>query len=158
MMRFIILFVACFTVFGCDDNRIFEKNKDLSNKVWLADSIVQFTFDIKDISKPYDLYFNVRNSVSYPYENIYITYYLKDTANSELRSELLNFNLFDPKTGQPYGDGLGDVFDHQFRIIENYRFNRPGLHIMELKQYMRMDSLPEVLSAGILVALAESKE
>ena len=67
----------------------------------------------------------------------------------------MNYNLFDPKTGEPFGNGLGDVFDHQFLLLENYKFERPGPYNFKLQQYMRMDSLPEVLSAGIRVEKVE---
>ncbi len=157
-MRIIIFFLATLFLTGCEDNRVFEQNTDIDNKIWLADSVVDFKFEIADITKPYHLYFNLRNTVSYPYENIYVTYTLKDTLNNEINKELINYNLFDPKTGKPFGSGLGDVFDHQFLIMENYKFERPGSYIFEIQQYMRMDSLPEVLSAGVRVEEVQVEE
>ncbi len=136
---------------SCDESRVYETNIDINNKIWLADSIIRHDFEIKDIKETYNLYVNIRNTVGYPYENIYLTYYLKDTANNELRKDLINFNLFDPKTGKPYGDGLGDLFDHQFMVLKDLSFDRPGPYVFELQQYMRMDSLPEIMSVGLRV-------
>jgi gliding motility-associated lipoprotein GldH len=139
---------------ACDQPRVYEQNIDIGNKIWVADSLLSFQFDPKDISKNYNLYFNIRNTAAYPFENIYVTYYLKDTLGNELKKKLINYNLFDPKTGKPFGSGLGDVFDHQFLILENYKFERPGPYVFQLQQYMRRDSLPEIMSAGLRVEVA----
>jgi gliding motility-associated lipoprotein GldH len=139
---------------ACDQPRVYEQNIDIANKIWIADSLLSFQFDPKDISKNYNLYFNIRNTAAYPFENIYVTYYLKDTLGNELKKKLINYNLFDPKTGKPFGSGLGDVFDHQFLILENYKFERPGPYVFQLQQYMRRDSLPEIMSAGLRVEVA----
>lgn len=158
MIRVGLFIAIILLVSSCDDSRLFESNRDLDSKIWMADSVIDFSFEIVDISKEYNLYINLRNTASYPYENIYMTYYLKDTADNLLSTALVDFDLFDSKTGQPYGDGLGDVFDHQFELLKNYKFDRPGPYIFELKQYMRMDSLPEILSAGVRVESAEVKK
>lgn len=150
-MRVLIVLTIFCSFASCDESRVFEENSDIENKIWIADSILNFDIDIQESKETYNLYINIRNSVSYPYENIYLTYYLKDTLGNQLESELVNFNLFDPKTGRPLGDGLGDIFDHQFLVLDNYKFQKPGRYVLQLQQYMRMDSLPEILSAGIRV-------
>jgi gliding motility-associated lipoprotein GldH len=150
-MRFILIISSLFLFISCDDQRIVEQNIDFKNKIWLADSLITLPFDITDTQKSYNIYFNLRNTISYPYENIYVTYYLKDTAEVELKKELISYNLFDPKTGKPYGSGLGDIFDHQFLIFDNFKFSKPGPYILQVQQYMRMDSLTEVVSAGTRV-------
>lgn len=157
-MRYFFYFIILITLASCDESRIFEKNEDLENKVWIADSSVSFRFDIPDLRERYNLYFNVRNTSAYPYENIYIKYQLSDTLNNVLKNELVNYNLFDPKTGEPYGSGLGDVFDHQLLLLKDFKFERPGPFVFEMRQYMRMDSLPELLSAGMKVELVKTKE
>jgi gliding motility-associated lipoprotein GldH len=152
MRIILIFFISCSFLFvACDDQRIVEKNVDFKNKIWLSDSLVTLPFEITDTQKNYNIYFNIRNTVSYPYENIYITYYLKDTADVELEKNLVNYNLFDTKSGKPFGSGLGDVFDHQFLLLENFEFSKPGLYVLQVQQYMRMDSLTEVVSAGTRV-------
>lgn len=150
-MRIICLLLTICLLSSCDDQRLYENNKELADKYWLADSVLNFEFEVQDIGTPYNLYINIRNTASYPYENIYLTYYLKDSLDKELKSELINYNLFDPKTGQPFGEGLGDIFDHQFLLLKNYQFQTTGTYSFNLQQYMRMDSLPEVLAAGVRV-------
>lgn len=157
-MRYLYYLLFIIILASCDDSRIFEDNTDIDNKIWIADSTVSFQFNVPDLKENYNLYFNVRNTASYPFENIYIRYQLSDTLNNQLKNELLNYNLFDPKTGEPYGSGLGDVFDHQLILLKDYKFERPGPYVLEFKQYMRMDSLPEILSTGIRVEFAKERQ
>ena len=56
--------------------------------------------------------------------------------------------LFDPKSGEPYGSGVGDLFDHSQPVLENYTFPASGDYKAELRQYMRLDTLPYILSVG----------
>lgn len=147
--------LAIFTFFGCDQSRLFEENIDFENRIWLANDIKVIHFTVPDIQNNYNIYFNVRNTVNYPHYNLYISYKLKDSLNQILSEDLLNFNLFDPKTGAPNGgSGLGDIFDHQFPLLEEYTFEHPGSKRLELRQFMRYDSLPDIVSTGMRIEIA----
>ncbi len=147
----IFLIFSIFIAFGCNRTRIFENNVKFSNRIWNKDSAAVFDFEITDINTDYKFYFNLRNTILYPYQNIYLSYSLEDTLGNVYDSDLTNINLFNSKTGKPYGSGMGDIFDHQYLVIENYQFNNPGLYQFRIKQYMRMDSLPEIMSVGLRV-------
>ena len=136
---------------GCDGNRIFEKNKKFNERFWTIDETVEFDFIIDDINQNYNFYFNLRNTLLYPYQNIYLSYSLEDTLGNVYSSDLTNIDLFDRKTGKPMGDGLGDIFDHQYKVIDDYQFNNPGVYRFKIKQYMRMDTLLEIMSVGLRI-------
>lgn len=141
---------------SCDENRVYEANVDFPDKQWAVDSIPAFEFEVTDPSKSYNIYWNVRNTVAYPYRNLYLTYYIEDTAGHQLTKDLHNMLLFEPKTGKPYGSGLGDIFSHQFMALPNYKFDKAGMYRIRLEQYMRTDTLPEILSVGTRVENAEA--
>jgi gliding motility-associated lipoprotein GldH len=63
-------------------------------------------------------------------------------------------DLFDPITGAPLGDGLGDIFDHRILAVSNQRFPENGLYRFKIQQFMRQDSLPLILSVGLRVEKA----
>lgn len=144
-----VLILLAFQLTSCDANRVFEKNVELPQKMWLADSTVHFEFTLASSKKRYNLYYNIRNTRSYPFQNIYVRYHLHDTLGNEVGKSLINQDLFDPKTGRPYGSGIGDVFDHQFLILENYKFDRVGVYQFNLQHYMRPDTLQEIVSVGL---------
>ena len=157
-MRILAVVLLLVVISACDDNRLSEQNIDIDNKAWVADTTYSFQFNVPDIRERYRLYMNVRNTLSYPYENLYINYQLTDTLNNIIKKELVNYNLFDPRTGRPYGEGLGDVFDHQFLLIDNFKFDRTGPFRLNMQHYMRMDTLPEILSVGYRVEYASVED
>ncbi len=157
MFKYLVYFSLVFSIgfISCDNSRVFEKNIEFKDKVWHSDSVISIQFNIIDAKKTYNLYYNLRNTISYPYHNIYVNYTLEDTLGRQLRSSLVNTNLFDPKSGRPLGSGLGDVFDHQVLILSDHKFDRPGAYNFNIQQYMRKDSLPEILAVGVRVESPE---
>lgn len=151
LMFFVILW-------GCNTETIYEKNHDFSNKFWHVDSVPAFNFRINDADIPYDINYHVRNTDAYPFYNIYFKYYLQDSAtNRELASAMENLILFEPKTGKPKGGGLGDIFNHDYTILENYNFDTTGTYQIKLEHFMRRDTLPEIISVGISVQKAHEE-
>ena len=147
--------VITFLFVSCDQSRVYEENVDFADKKWVVDSVPAFEFEIEDPSKPYNIYWNVRNTVAYPYRNLYLTYYLEDTTGRRITTDLHNMVLFEPKTGKPYGSGLGDIFSHQFMALPDFKFDEAGVYRVRLEQYMRTDTLPEIVSVGLRVEDAE---
>lgn len=140
-----------FLAISCNSDRIYENNIKIPERIWTIDDPAIFRFDIEDTHIPYNFYFNLRNSILYPYQNIYLNYSLMDTLGNVFRSDLVNIRLFDSRTGEPLGDGLGDIFDHQYLVIEDYSFNNPGSYQMRVTHYMRPDSLPEIMAVGLRI-------
>lgn len=155
---FVVFLIALLGLTACDSSRVYEENIEFDNKIWAADSTVDFEFSIDNAQQPYNLYYNLRNTRSYPFQNIYVIYSLKDTLGNKIDSTLVNRDLFHPKTGKPFGSGLGDVFDHQFKILSDYRFDQPGVYRLKLQQFMRPDSLTEVVAVGVRVEKAGQSE
>ncbi|MBD0259510.1 MAG: gliding motility lipoprotein GldH [Cytophagales bacterium] len=156
-MRILLPLLLIGALFACDPVRLYEKNQDLEEYQWYIDTIPTFQFEVKDVSVPYNIYYNIRNAAAYPYYNLYITYYLSDNTGKILTSRLQELTLMDPQTGKPLGDGMGDIFDHRILSVGNYRFPRPGTYTFKVKQYMRKDPLPGIMSVGVRVEQAGGK-
>ncbi|MBA4057153.1 MAG: gliding motility lipoprotein GldH [Marivirga sp.] len=154
-----ILPALCISVLfltGCDDTRVFEQITDFEKRQWLIAEKPQFEFDIENINVKYNLYGDIRNSVSYPYSRFFFTYYLQDSTGVELQSKLMTEFLFDAKTGKPFGkSGIGDLYDHRFLLLRNYQFKHKGTYKVTFEQFMRMDTLPGILAVGLRVEKAE---
>lgn len=151
LVQLLVSLFFTFAICSCDKNRVYEENHDLDSKSWYIDSVQAFSFKIEDVKKPYNVLINVRNSESYPYYNLFLRYYLTDSLGKELKSQQVELMLMDAKTGKPEGKGIGDIFSHQFGLLNGYIFQKPGTYTLKLKQYMRQDPLPEVYSVGIRV-------
>lgn len=139
---------------SCDTNAVYKAYEDIDDGKWYIKNAPSFTFEIEDASVPYNIYYNLRNNLSYGYYNLYLTRYLRDANGKEIESRLDELILMDPKTGKPNGDGIGDLFDHKFLMKRNYRFPKPGKYTMQIRQYMRQDPLLNIQSVGITVEKA----
>jgi gliding motility-associated lipoprotein GldH len=138
-----------FLSISCDKKTVFNQNKDFKNAKWFIKEECTFDIVINDPSKPFKLYYNVRNNLTYPYYNLYVTRYLYDEKGKKIEEKLDEIILADEKTGKPLGTGLGDIFDHKVLVSKNYTFPAKGKYKMVVKQFMRQNPLPDVLSFGI---------
>ena len=150
------LFVLVGLFASCDNNRIYETNYDFEDQTWKVKETPEFEFRIDDARKKYNLYINVRNSLDYPYSRIFISYHLQDSTGHELQTKLCMQDLFNQKTGIPFGSsGIGDLYDHQFPILNNFEFNMLGSYKIKLEQFTRQDTLKGVLAVGLRVESVE---
>ncbi|OON66179.1 gliding motility lipoprotein GldH [Hymenobacter sp. CRA2] len=165
MLRTLHLFLlraACFGLLmgltACDPNRVFETNEDLPDYAWSVQNKPAFEFEITDPNQPYNVYLNVRNASAYGYYNLYVKATLTGPAGPVGKPMLHQMILMDPKTGEPRGDGTGDIFDHQFLALRDQRFPQAGKYRMVLEQYMRQDVLPGIMAVGVRVEKAAPGE
>lgn len=150
--RIILVFFGLLLVIAsCDLGRVYEVNKDLPNGKWALDSIQVFKVSIKDRSNKHNILLNIRNGYSYKYSNLYVKYYILDTSNTVLTSNKAELFLMDIKTGKPLGNGVGDIYEHQFKLLEQYDFPYLGDFKIKIKQYMRDPILTEIYSVGVRV-------
>ena len=155
MTRYLSIIALFVLIVSCDSSRVYEDFNDMEEAFWHLDSIQTFRFEIDDTTRSYNLRSTFRNASSYPFYNLYFQYTLEDSVGNVLRQGLKQVDLFDPKTGEPYGSGLGDLFDHSFVLEEDYTFESAGSYTLSFKQYMRRDTLPFILSVGARVEFAQ---
>ncbi len=154
-----VLFVS-FALTFCTPLSDFKAINDFKNNAWSIDSTQSFTFEITDVSKSYDFYYLVRNATVYPFYNLYIKRSLTDSTGKAMSKSMDELILFDAKTGKPFGSGLGDIFDHKFKIksLSNYRFKQAGKYTFSIQQNMRQDPLVGVMSVGVSVEPISSEQ
>lgn len=144
-----IIFLA-FLLISCTEERYYENNYDFQDRIWNMDESAVFNFEIDSIELPYRIKLNVRNTMDYPYRNLYIKYQLRDSTHL-MEDQLLNLKLFEAKTGKPYGDHQSDLYSHQLILQDSVFFPQKGKYKIELKQYMREKKLEGVVSTGIRI-------
>lgn len=153
-IRFVICLLASLAA-GCDESRVYEKNLDFKDRAWMSGHKPEFEFEIGDTTASYNIYCNVRNTLDYPFSRLFITYYLQDSIGKVSEQKLISNMIFDPKTGEPQGSsGLGDIYDHRFLLLKNYRFPYRGKHRIKFEQFMRKDTLDGMLAVGVRVERA----
>jgi gliding motility-associated lipoprotein GldH len=150
-----LLFFFILVLTGCDQNRVYHEYVDFNERYWLTSSKPEFTFKIEDAGTAYNIYCNIRNSTEYPFSRLFVNFSLADTAGHQLQQKLLNEFLFEAKSGKPLGkSGLGDLYDHEFLLLKNYKFNQGGAYKIQFEQYMRTDTLKGIVSVGLAIEKA----
>ena len=148
------LFLSLLVMVGsCDSNSVYKDHEDIEDGQWYVKNEPAFTFEITDTTQTYNVYYLVRNSIAYPYYNLYVKRFLLNDKNKIINEALNELILMDEKSGKPLGDGLGDLFDHKVLALKSYRFPRKGKYTFKIRQYMRQDPLPEILSMGVSVEI-----
>lgn len=159
MNRTIIgIFLALLWFSACDSKRVFEEKKDFKKGYWVFSDAAIFDFNIKDPSLKYKMLFNIRVNNKYAYQNLYLQYYLEDSIGQVLKKDLINLQLFNPVTGVPLGDGLGDIYDLQRSFIPEYQFDKAGKYKMRIDHFMRKDTLPDILAVGFRLEKVEEDQ
>lgn len=147
------LFVVS-SLLSCDSSTILKDNYDIPDAKWFIKDTPTFTFEITDISVPYNVFYNVRNNRDYLYHNLYMTHYLTDEKGKIIHQHLDEIVLFDPVTGKPMGEGLGDIYDHKVLAFKDFKFAQKGKFKIQIRQYMRQNPLVDIISAGVSVEKA----
>ena len=153
MKVFQIIAVLFFVFFmsSCDDNVVYKAHEDFDDGLWYIKNKPEFKVEIKDTTARYNVYYLFRNTLQYPYYNLYLTRKMTAPDGQVISNTLEEVFVSNEVTGKPYGKGLGDLFDHKVPIVKNYTFPRSGTYVFQLSQSMRQNPLPFILSVGISV-------
>ena len=154
MARILSILVLVIITSSCKQSSDFKEIRDFNNAEWFIAHKQTFEFEIKDTVSTYRLNYLVRNSISYPFYNLYLQQRLQDSSGTTvLSSSMDEVILFDPKTGKPYGDGMGDIFDSRIQApkLQAMQFKKPGKYKWVLNHNMRPDPLTGIMSLGVEV-------
>lgn len=158
MYRLFFIATWLVTLVACDPVRVYETNRDFDGAMWRAADTAVFQFSVPDTSLSYNVILNFRNSIDFETSRFFLGYSLSDSTLSLTRKRLLEYNLFERKSGKPFGDsGLGNLYSHQFMLEQNIVFPSTGSYRVKLNQMMRVDTLQEIVSVGIRVEKAAKK-
>lgn len=141
----------------CKGNSLYTAQTKLIGNKWERESTCTFNVPIQDTTQAYDVYLIVQYMPDFPYQNLHITYQLKDEQGNLMRTALSHHLLFDSKTGHPLGKGWGKKKCLRVPLITNYHFETPGKYSLTFVQFMRTAQLPGVASIGIQLYKQASK-
>lgn len=138
----IALIVSC-----ADDGRIYEDYKRLPTSDWgITDSL---QFDLSQVKLPASAHLiAVRYNDEYAFSNCYIRVISRDSLDNIVDNKLVNIHLFDPKTGEPFGEGFGSTHTRYDTLPFSFS---PMTSSVTLLQYMRQKKLPGVEAVGLKI-------
>lgn len=149
---FLFLFTAFFLLLfsqGCDKGVVYESNIEVSVDSWNKDDFCRFGFTIHDTTIPYNLYINIRNSVEYPYSNLFL-FIRTELPDGQLARDTLDISLANAE-GKWRGRGIGKFRDSEILIMHDFLFPQRGDYIFEIEHAMRDIDIDGISSVGLKV-------
>ncbi len=147
--NFLLIILIASVLISCDRNRVFEENHTIGNGIWNSAGKIRFEVAIADTSLRYNIYLNVRNSMQYPFSNLYL---FMDTRfpDGRIARDTIDCMLAD-YDGRWLGSGVGSIKFSQFLFHRGIGFEQKGNYRFEIQQAMRVNDLPGIHDLGIRI-------
>lgn len=139
--------------FSCESPALYDQYQAIENTSWDKDKEYYFTFEVEDISVPYDLVLEVRNNNLYPYQNLWL-FYNEEQPIGPLKKDTIECMLAD-EFGKWYGHGIS-LFQSSFPLRQAYYFPHEGQYTFSFRQGMRHDALPGIQEIGLRIEKSKS--
>lgn len=147
-MRYAILIILIALMGSCIENGVFERTVTFPDHEWRSTDSALVTFEIKDTTSYYNLFFVLRHTDAYHYNNIWIRIKTKGPTDAVNSADLIDLPLATQEKWN--GTGMDDIFEQRILLTKNpVRFNKPGTYTFYVEHAMRENPLESVLNAGI---------
>jgi len=129
------LFLICIIIMfsSCDNTAVFEEYKSFENQEWNTDSLVNFDYSITDTISTYKIILNLRHSVDYEYQNLFLF------VNYEASRDTIELLLAD-KSGKWLGSGVGDIRELTLTLVDDKIYPKQESKTLTIEQAMRYGS------------------
>jgi gliding motility-associated lipoprotein GldH len=145
----LLLIAYCLLPSSCTQLDTFEKNTSIPDYLWQSSFEAKGTFAITDTATTYNAYIVLRHTDAYKYNNIWLSVGIQPPADT-LHYQKADLQLGTDAKGWA-GTGMNDIWEQRQLLFTGRQFKRPGIYNFSIKQIMRDDPLPAVMSAGLRV-------
>ncbi len=142
----ILLITLLFT--ACNFNVVYDENKEVNQESWKTTDKLYYEIDIKDTLKTYKLAINIRNTIEYPYSNVYFYMNTILPDGKVTKKDTIECYLAYPD-GTWKGKGNSRIKDNRFWIAKNVKFNQIGKYTFELRQATTDSLLKGISDVGL---------
>ena len=137
-------------VAGCAPVELYERTVNIPNAAWQQEYVPEFSFNVPDSTRYYNVFVVMRHTNRYPVRNVYMNIAIKYPADSVARVQQFNLPL---ASGEQWlGNGMGDIYERRVQLFaQPVRFNHSGQVTFSLQHNMRINPLPHVMQVGLRV-------
>ncbi|TCK83181.1 gliding motility lipoprotein GldH [Albibacterium bauzanense] len=144
-----LLIILFFGLAACSDNALIDQNIPIKNKAWLYEQKPLFPVHITNKDTPYHLYLNLRNSIDYPFSNIFILIHQQNPDKTRITYRV-EVKLANPE-GLWKGKSAGSLISQQVRFLKDYHFTDTGKYTFQFEQNMRVNGLKGISDIGLRI-------
>lgn len=151
-MLLLFLIITSIGLTSCGDEAFFSETREIRG-TWKAADGQEFTFPVEDTIAGYNIYFDLRTTTDYRWQNIFIFMDMERDGVLVLR-DTFEIDLAD-KTGKWTGEPTGTLVDNHIRILDEFVFPSPGEYTIRIEQAMREMELSEISDVGLSIYPAD---
>lgn len=146
-----LLLVATLT--SCDGSVFYDRQKVVDEHGWLPTESFDFDVSVDDTNQVFDFLVEVRNSVSYPYSNMFL---FLDTRfpDGSMSRDTLELPLADA-SGRWMGKRTGRFVDSRYYFRRNARFPMQGSYRFSVVNGMRDSAICGLKDIGLRIEYSE---
>jgi gliding motility-associated lipoprotein GldH len=154
--RAIAICITCgwITINACTSTGVLEQTHAIPGHEWSADYAPECIFDITDTSSLHRIYFVIRHTDAYEFNNIWLGAESMSPGDTVFTAQRFDLPL---TLGDRWaGTAMDDIREHRILLYrEPVKFSKPGRYRVKLHQQMRQDPLQHVMNAGLRIERVE---
>ncbi len=135
MRNFLMVLLVLGFLVSCDKGIVTSEYRAIDENSWSKDSIVEFAFSDTDTIQKHDIFINIRNDESYPYNNLFLIAELA-YPTGDIVTDTLEYEMAQPD-GKWLGKGRGSIKENKLWYKENIVFPRSGVYSVRISHAMR---------------------
>ncbi|MDD3875881.1 MAG: gliding motility lipoprotein GldH [Bacteroidales bacterium] len=148
MKKFLILCITVIFFAACNQSNVFEKHHELKDNKWLKTEIITFQVEIENPDN-YDIIIAIRHASFYPFANVLMGLTI-ETPEGE--SRFMQHDLIIRNTdGSFKGEGLGDIWDIELPVFENFPFSQKGNYTFKIENKMHLVEIIGLMEIGLII-------
>lgn len=154
--HFSAFMIVVVTAVTCMETNVFEKNIVLKNHEWEKTYKPEIQFTITDTSSAYNIFFVLRHTDAYHYNNLWVK--LESKAPGAEKSDEQQFDLPLAIGSKWNGVGMDDIFEHRILLYNRpVKFSMRGTYTIKMQHIMRENPLQEVMNIGLRLEKVRQK-
>lgn len=135
MLRIFSAAVLCAVLVSCNSEIVKSDFKATDGGTWEKDNVIEFSFSELDTIGKYNLFINIRNDNTFPYNNLFLIAELS-APDGETVKDTLEYDMAKPD-GTWLGRGYGSLKENKLWYKENIVFASSGVYTLRLSHAMR---------------------
>ena len=140
---------------GCHRDIFYEQMNALPKEQWNITDTLFYAFEITDTLQEYTLYMDIRNTIDFQTQNLYLFMDSEDPLG-ECHRDTLQFLLTDAH-GNWKGEGSGRFKEYQYLFYPRVRFPHTGTYKFSFVQAMRADAVKGIANFGLTICYFDEK-
>lgn len=142
------LLFASYLLYACTTADLYEKTVSIPEQEWKTSFTPEFSFTINDTTSLYQVFFVLRHTEKYNYNNLWINLYSQPPGDTVHKAPY-ELQLATNEKGW-LASGMNDIYEHRLKLTRPVQL-KAGEYKLKLENIMREDPLKHILNIGIRV-------